>query len=298
MNAFVYWAHAHGILATCDGDPKQLDSAEDIADEGLKSVRTWKQPRYEPAFHVLKAMIQHGRNPDQLDSAIAELQEGLKKATEPRATHLNSGAPQVPTDRWHVEKKLVEFLVEADRVIEARREMEKALSIRRSAFYPGHIQTILAEIRLGEFLQRQGLHSRTTSERLEEVFEKLQPFSPVLDAARRRLAQLLCDVYESLDNEDKAAEWQSYLQQLNGTNVERKQASLESSGSPFSHSIAGVSLSGLCAAEFESFDVNPRDSVAAEPGPSSAWLPAVFRPHNVTFDLTPKPLGRAVRLAR
>ena len=216
VNAFVYWAHAHGILATCNGDPKQLDRAEEIAEEGLKLVRAWRQTSYEPAFHVLKAMIQHNRNPEQLDSAIAELQEGLNKATEPRATHLNSGAHQIPTDRWHVESKLVEFLLEDGRADEARVVMTEAVNVRRTdqSLKPGHIQTVLAEIRLGKFLLSQKEFDAAVA-LLEDVYQAT-PLSTslYLSGVRRNVAALLLTANEQRDDTDAADRWRKTLDKL------------------------------------------------------------------------------------
>jgi len=218
VKPFVYWAHAHGILATCNGDPKQLDRAEDIAEEGLKSVRAWQQRCYEPAFHVLKAMIQHSRNPDQLDSPIAELQVGLGKAREPRSTHLNSGAHQVPTDRWHVEAKLVEYLLEDGRTDEARHVMTEAVKVRRTApsLGPGHIQTVLAEIRFGEFLLGQKEFDAAAS-LLEDVYEAtpLSTFA-CLRGVRRNVAALLVTANEQRDDAEEADRWKRTLRELTG----------------------------------------------------------------------------------
>ena len=190
-----YWVHARGLLVT-HADYQTLPNEVDrIVDEGHRLVQSWRQTSQEPAFHLLKALIQHRRkkSPKVLASAINELQIGLQKALEPNATVLNFRGSQVPTDRWQVEEPLVDFLVQAGRTDEAHKILKTGVTIRSNlnSLGPDHIQTILAEIRLNEFLHRQEMHDEVAVERLKTIMEKLQEYSSVVDAVRQRVAALL-----------------------------------------------------------------------------------------------------------
>ena len=223
-----YWAHARGILAASDGEEEEVREAKKITEAGLAEKQAWRQTSHEPAFYALKAGIERRLSPEKVDAAIGIFQEGLAKAKEPTATIRNVFGYQMPTDRWQVEAKLVELLVKAEQTDEAHQVMKDAVVVRSDApmLGPEHIQTILAEIRLGEFRQQQGLHNSDTAEELEAAYEKLRPFSSVVDGVRRRLAQLVVEVYESLGTDDEAAKWQIELQRLNDSGDEQEQATL------------------------------------------------------------------------
>ena len=222
VDAFAYWVHARGILATSkDGQmlPQELGR---VVNDGYDHVRAWRQTNQEAAFHLVKAMIERHRGAEQAqrDVAIKELRLGLAKAREPDATIRSTFYEyQVPTDRWRLEAKLVEFLLEAEEPSEAHQVMQQAVTARRSAvpLGPDHIQTILAEIRFGEFRRDQGQQDESMAHQLEDTFVKLQAFSPVVDGMRRRLARLLVDVYEHLDNSTEAGRWRTELEHLEVT---------------------------------------------------------------------------------
>ena len=214
VNIFAYWAHAHAALATCDGDPQQLDEVEKIVEEGLRSVRAWRQASFEPAFYVLKAMVQRSREPGHHDSVISLLKVALQGTKEPLATHRNTGKYQVPTDRWQVEEKLVEVLLEAERATDARLEMEQAVEIRSNHLGLHHIQTLMARIRLGEYLVGQGLYVEAAP-KLESVYNTA-PFSKSshLGALRWKVATLLVTAYEHLNDSAAAERWQKILEEI------------------------------------------------------------------------------------
>ena len=190
-----YWVHARGLLVTHADHQTLPNEVDRIVDEGHRQVQSWRQASQEPAFHLLKALIQRRRrkSPEVLAAAINELQIGLQKAFEPNATVLNIRGHQVPTDRRQVEEQLVDFLVQAGRTDEARNVLKNGVTIRSkvNSLGPDHIQTILAEIRLAEFLHRHEMHDEVAVERLKAIMDKLQEYSSVVDAVRQRVAALL-----------------------------------------------------------------------------------------------------------
>ena len=198
------WVHAHGILA--EDDPQQLDRANSIhltAFEKVKRSKDYYHEARQAAYYVLRAMIQRRQNPESLDSVIAKLTDDLGKVTEPRATHANVRDNQVPTDRWQVEAKLVELLLEdhrKDRKDEALQVMQDAVQVRRAAFDDAHIQTLLAQIRLAEFVIHEKAYDlvpETYNEAaaLENAYELL-PKTRHLNGVRRQVAGLLIDAYQ------------------------------------------------------------------------------------------------------
>jgi hypothetical protein len=187
----------------------------DIVHDGHEQLKAWRQSNQEAAFHLVKALIQRGEvSQDQNTSAIEELQVGLQKAVEPQATFLNVRGYQVPTDRRELESKLAELLRDADRPDEARQVLEDAITIRTHELGADHIQTVLAEIRLGEFLQQNLPPDQETADKLEIAFNRLRRYSPKLDGVRRRLLQLLIDVNKSLGSSVEVNRWQIELQGL------------------------------------------------------------------------------------
>ena len=231
VHALAYWVRARGILATHDiaalraDDAALLNKAERLANEGLENVRAWRQPNQEAAFYLVKAMIQRVRHPEKLDRAIELLREGLKKVPEPSATRRNERTFIVPTDRWQLEAKLVELYTEVGKLEEAHDLLKQAVTVRQDKLRPNHIQTILAEIRLGEFRKQQGLHDADTVNELTLVYEKLRPFSLVVDGVRRRLAQVIIDACENVGVANEAKKWHLELKRVSETNDELKQAS-------------------------------------------------------------------------
>ena len=235
VDGFAYWLHARGILAThddvalsADDGAALLDEAEKIANDGLKNTRAWRQPNQEAAFYLVKAMIQQRRNPEKRQEAIDLLNEGLKKVPEPTATIRNARVYQTPTARWQLESKLVEFLVDAERVEDAHDLMIRAAAYRRlnlDRLHPDHIQKILAEVRLGEFRIQHKLHDGDTMDELADAVEKLGQFSPVGDEFCRKWAQWLIETYQDFGNAEKAAKWRSKLDGLQKTDDDFKQAS-------------------------------------------------------------------------
>ena len=215
------WVHAHGLLA--EDDPQQLNEANKIyvaAFEKVKGSRDYYHEARKTAYYVLHAIIERRRNPDpeDLKLVIEKLKSDLEKVTEPRATYATVTTPghyQVPTDRWQVEAKLVELLLEDDQNVEAFEVMEQALEVRQRAFGNTHIQTLLAKIRLGEFLL--DLNDLETCDDaaayLENAYEAL-PDSPHLRGVRRNIAKRLVAAYERLDDSDDADCWRQTLDDL------------------------------------------------------------------------------------
>lgn len=208
------WAHARAILATCGNNKTLLDKAEQIARNGHAVVVARRRPSSEANFHLLKAMIHRRRGDDQVERAINELIEGLTTAVEPRAT-LRTSRRALPTSRWELERKLAEYLDDAGRPDETRQQMEQAVEIRTDAtgLGPGHIQTVLAEIRLGEFLLRQEEYAGAVKP-LESAFDKLRSYSSVVVGVRRRVARTLVAAYEQLDENGEAVRWKATLDEL------------------------------------------------------------------------------------
>ena len=222
VHANAYWSHARAILATHTDaelhrdDSALLNAAERIANAGHQHVKAWRQTNQEAAFHLVKALIERRRVAGQLDLAIKELRKGLDKAEEPGATLRNIRTIMVPTDRWQLEAKLVALLERADQLEDAHQVLMQGVDVRQNALMRGsdHIQTILAEIRLGEFRLRQQLHDENTARQLEAAYEKLRPFSSVVDCIRRRVAELLVDANLFVDRTEAAEKWRSELQHL------------------------------------------------------------------------------------
>ena len=215
------WVHAHGVLA--EDDPQQLDRAYSIyltAFEKVKHSKEYYSEARQAAYYVLHAMIQRRQNPENLDAIIAKLTDDLGKVTEPRAAHANVRDNQVPTDRWQVEAKLVELLLQADRKRDALEVMQDALKIRRDAFDDKkHIQTLLAQIRLGKFVfgpQAYDFGQKTYEDAisgLESAYNAL-PSSRHLRGVRRQVAALLVTACERMSDSEKAEQWRKTLQEL------------------------------------------------------------------------------------
>lgn len=214
---FPYWIHAHGMLATSADNPQQLRRAEEIYQAAFDEVRGTKglyNEAREAAYYVLHAIIERRQDPDpeHLKSIIEKLKNDLEKVTEPRATYGDVHGNQVPTDRWQVEAKLVELLLEDGQKDEAREVMEQALKVRRDAFDDTHIQTLLAQIRLGEFLLEQAEYEKAIAE-LEDAYEPL-PGSPHLRGVRGKVAKRLVAAYEGLSKPAQAEQWRKTLEEL------------------------------------------------------------------------------------
>jgi serine/threonine protein kinase len=215
------WVHARGILA--EDDPQQLDKANSIyvtAFEKVKHSKDYHHEARQAAYDLLHAMIQRRQNPENLDSVIAKLTDDLRKVTEPRATYANERNNMVPTDRWQIEAKLVELLLEADRKRDALKVMQDALQVRRDCvdFGDAHIQTLLAQIRLGEFVihkEAYGLVPETYDEaaELENAYEQL-PGSSHVRGVRRQVAGLLIDAYQRRSDTAKTEHWRETLEEL------------------------------------------------------------------------------------
>ena len=108
----------------------------------------------------------------------------------------------VPTDRWQVEAKLVELLLEAGRRRDALQVMQDAVQVRRDCvdFGDAHMQTLLAQIRLAEFVIREEVYDLVPqpydeAAELEKAYERL-PKTQHLNGVRRQVAGLLIEAYQ------------------------------------------------------------------------------------------------------
>ena len=213
------WVHAHGILA--EDDPPQLDRANKIyltAFEKVKHSKDYYHEARKAAYYVLHAMIQRRQNPENVDSVIAKLTDDLGKVTEPSATYANVRHGQVPTDRWQVEAKLVELLLEDQRKEDAFQVMQDAVQVRRDAFEDTHIQTLLAQIRVVKFVichEAYDLVPEAYDEaaELENVYEHL-PKTRHLNGVRQQVAGLLIDAYQRRSDTAKTENWRKTLEGL------------------------------------------------------------------------------------
>ena len=146
------WGHARALLGVVGDDHTQLETALGVAQEGLNFVARWPWPWLEPAFHQIIAKVHLRRG--QRQAAIDSLTMGLKKAAEPTAT-LRSSPYDVPTSRQEVEVMLASIYAEENRADKAKQVLEEAVRIRAEQLGADHIQVVLAELRLGEFLFTQ-----------------------------------------------------------------------------------------------------------------------------------------------
>ncbi|MCO6046646.1 serine/threonine-protein kinase [Aeoliella sp. ICT_H6.2] len=216
VHAGSYWAHVRGMLATSNATPEVLERAEKLVSDGHEQVKAWHQVSQEPAFHLVKAMIQHRRG--EAKEAIQQLQLALDKAEEPNATILNGRKYTVPSDRWQIESLLVDYLEEAERPSEAREVLELGVKVRKNAQWlgPSHIQTILAEVRLGELLidQKDYVDAAT---RLENAYKTLQLQHCVyLHGVRQRIVQGLIQTYRQLNSNEQVELWKGRLEEPGG----------------------------------------------------------------------------------
>ena len=235
VNNFAFWAHARGLIAT-DGD---LDDATRIGNRALHNVRARRQIHREPALHVLRAKIHRSRN--QFKSAITELRNGLNKAKEPSATYLSMHRFETPTDRRQVEDELVELLLESGRTDEALTVRIQAVEERKRAFPdPDHIQTILAEIRLGTLRSEQKRHGPGTVDAFADALTRLRKFSPWADGVRRKAIPLVVEAYEDLGDSVSADRWHVAWKQLNETSIGPNRPQPDISISPARASVTAV----------------------------------------------------------
>jgi serine/threonine protein kinase len=211
------WHYVRALLGTCGGDDAALDEAERVAQQGLEYVSAWPWPPCEWAFLYELGRIQQRRG----SPAAAEklLREGLEKAPEPLATSI-AMRDYLTITRAQLEVTLAGVLREsgsANGLEEAKQVYGEGVVIRTQGLGSDHIQVALAQLRLGEFLAVNYPDDERLrgADQLREAYQKLSVHtSTAVDAARRRAAQRLAELYDTLNQTGEAASWRSTLEQL------------------------------------------------------------------------------------
>jgi tetratricopeptide (TPR) repeat protein len=210
------WGHARALLGVVGDDHTQLETALGVAQEGLNFVARWPWPWLEPAFHQIIAKVHLRRG--QRQAAIDSLTMGLKKAAEPTAT-LRSSPYDVPTSRQEVEVMLASIYAEENRADKAKQVLEEAVRIREEQLGADHIQVVLAELRLGEFLFTQSEYAAAEQPCLN-AYLKLQPYAAAANPIRRRAANQLAKLYTKTGQPGDATQWQSKADAFKRANEE------------------------------------------------------------------------------
>jgi hypothetical protein len=211
------WLYVRAILGACGDDNAQLREAERIAQQGLEYVSAWPWPTCEAAFRHELARIQQRRSSPA--AAFVSLRAGLATASEPLATSM-AMRDYLTTPRGELEVALARVLRESgstNELDQAKDVFEEGVVIREQALGSDHIQVALAQLRLGEFLSVDSREDKRLqgARPLREAYQKLAVYtSTAVNAARRRAAQQLAELYDSLDQPDKAASWRLRLDQL------------------------------------------------------------------------------------
>ena len=205
-----HWSHTRGLVATSGGDVSKLENALEIADRGHQFVAEWRRKWMEPAFYYNKARLQLQLDESNPQTAIELLKSGLMKAREPQATY-RSWRWHVPTMRTELETMLARLYLQEDRAEQAMRVLRDAISIRSDALGDDHIQTAMAQLRLGEFLvtHSERFEIVTAEQPLRKAYEKLTRHPPAVNALRRRAARSLAEVYRATERPRNADQWQA-----------------------------------------------------------------------------------------
>jgi tetratricopeptide (TPR) repeat protein len=210
------WAYVRATLGTCGSDEDQLRDAARVANHGLDFINAWPWPWLESAFQLELAKIHQRRGNEE--AAIRSFRRGLDKATEPLATYVAMRS-DLPTTREELEIALANLLVDSapDGREQARRVFEEGVVIREHGLGIDHIQTALAQLRLGEFLVAYAGENerRRAGELIRDAYRKLDTHSSTaVTAICRRAALQLADLYDALGQPDEAANWRTKLDQL------------------------------------------------------------------------------------
>ncbi|MCA9215924.1 MAG: protein kinase, partial [Planctomycetales bacterium] len=211
------WLYVRSLLGRRGVDDATLDEAERVARQGLAHVSAWPWPSCEWAFLYELGRIQQRRG--MPDAAIISLQAGLAKASEPLATSMAMRNYMTAT-RGELEVTLGGLLCESGSVNgleEAKQVFDEGVVFREKTLGRDHIQVALAQLRLGEFLVVDSHEDERLrgADQLREAYQKLSVHtSTAVDAARRRAAQQLGDLYETLNQPDQAAQWRTTVDQL------------------------------------------------------------------------------------
>ena len=205
-----HWSYGYALGANAGNDGLQLENAWEVANTGHASVAAWSRPWLEPAFYLIKAKLRLQLDHGDRSRAIELLENGLTKAQEPHAT-FRSSQWDVPTTRNDLECLLARLYLEEGNSERAKKVLEQAVQIRDDALGAQHIQTAMAQLRLGEFLVTNSakFDVATAEEPLVSAYNKLVSHSEGVDALRRRAANTLFELYQVMDRPDDAAAWQA-----------------------------------------------------------------------------------------
>ena len=116
-----------------------------------------------------------------------------------------------------LEIMLASLLVQEERQDEARDVLNEAVRVRAAHLETEHIQVVLAQLRLGEFLIAQSDFT-AAEEPLLQAYEKLVRHSDVVDPLRWRAATKLVELYQKTGQLKEAAKWQVQLGSLDPPN--------------------------------------------------------------------------------
>ena len=184
-----------------------------LHNRSIEFAREVNWPCKETSFHQVTAELELLAGADRstaIDSAIASLRTGLETAPEPQATY-RAFLWNLPTTRRGLEMMLADLYLEDGNAKAAEAVLKDAVAIRQDAMGPEHIQTSMAQLRLGEFLvdhaTSEGSSASEAEQPLLATFEKLQSEPDVVHRLRWRVTNCLADMYQSIGQPQDAAKW-------------------------------------------------------------------------------------------